>query len=77
MNFPKFLINFFFWVILIGAWVWTIIRIAKSEFKKDGQKTAWLIIVILLNYIGMMAYYFFGIKQIKKRQVQPFNNSAI
>lgn len=66
MNFPKFLINFFFWGILIGAWVWTIIRIVKAEFEKKEQKTLWLIIVVLFFYIGMMVYYLIGVRQVKK-----------
>lgn len=47
------------YLIGVGLTVWDIRR---HEFR-DGSRTKWTALVILLGYIGMMFYYYYGIKQ--------------
>lgn len=50
-------------VFLFIFWVLMIIDIAKKKFKNDNDKIVWILIVIFLNWIGAIIYYFV----IKKR----------
>ncbi|RYF79996.1 MAG: hypothetical protein EOO03_17705 [Chitinophagaceae bacterium] len=58
-------IVFFFFVILIAVtgfvfWVKMIIEIAQSEFKSRDAKIVWLLITLLLGFVGALIYYFVG-----------------
>ena len=44
-------------------WIFTIADILKSDFKNSANKSAWLLVVILLPIIGLLFYYSLGRKQ--------------
>ena len=55
------------WVIIaivIGGlsffWVKCIVEIAKSDFQPSSQKVVWLLVTILLGFVGALIYYFAG-----------------
>ncbi|MFH1173559.1 MAG: PLDc N-terminal domain-containing protein [archaeon] len=39
-------------------WILMIVDVAQRTFKDDGEKVAWVLIVILLGIIGAIIYYF-------------------
>ena len=41
-------------------WIYTIVEIAKSKFSDESIKIIWLLIVILLGFIGSIIYWIFG-----------------
>jgi Phospholipase_D-nuclease N-terminal len=43
-------------------WLWALIDILKSEFA-GSNKIAWLLVVILVPFIGMVFYWSFGREQ--------------
>ncbi|WP_258099685.1 PLD nuclease N-terminal domain-containing protein [Marinoscillum pacificum] len=47
---------------LFAIWVWTIIDIIKSEFKDNNEKILWVVLVILLPFIGTVLYFAIGSK---------------
>lgn len=46
--------------ILFVVWIITIADIVKSEFIKPSNKTAWLLLVLLLPLIGVLPYIILG-----------------
>lgn len=49
-------------VIPLMAWIWCIIDILKNEFT-GYNKIIWLLVVILLPFVGMILYFFIGKNQ--------------
>ncbi|MFC1656689.1 PLDc N-terminal domain-containing protein [Patescibacteria group bacterium] len=46
-------------IFLFIFWIMMIIDVAKREnWKDDSEKTLWLLIVILVGYLGAIIYYF-------------------
>jgi len=39
-------------------WIWMIVDAAKRKFKTDGEKIAWVLIVVFVGIIGAAIYYF-------------------
>lgn len=55
----------FFWlfvfiamILLFIFWIFMIVDVAKRQFKKENDKIAWILVVILAGYIGAIVYYF-------------------
>lgn len=38
-------------------WIWMIIDCARRHFKNNAEKIAWIIIVVLLGWLGALIYY--------------------
>ena len=56
-----FAVMFFMFIIVILFaifWIWMIVDCAQRKFKDDGSKIAWILIVVLLGFIGAIIYYF-------------------
>lgn len=48
---------------LFVIWIVTIVDIARSEFITPSNKTAWLLLVLLLPLLGMLPYMILGSNQ--------------
>ena len=46
----------------LAVWIWALIDILKNEFT-GLNKLIWLLLVIFLPLIGVICYYFIGMKQ--------------
>ena len=60
-----FLLIFFIWMIIIGLaivsfifWIFMIVDCAKRNFKQESDKIVWIIIIVLLQILGAIIYYF-------------------
>lgn len=58
-------VGVFFWMMWFGLivaglvfWIYMLIDVAKREFPKPDDKTAWILIVALMGIIGSAIYYF-------------------
>lgn len=63
-----------FWVgvlLLWIFWLFMVIDIVKRDWKKDGDKTAYLILVLFLNILGAAIYYF-----VVKRHLDSSNKAT-
>ena len=49
-------------VVLFGLFflIKCIVEIAKSEFKQKDQQIIWLLVTILMGFVGALIYYFAG-----------------
>jgi uncharacterized membrane protein len=55
----------FFSIIIVAAfvfWLWALIDILKNEFT-GSNKLIWLIVVIMVPFLGMLLYWFIGREQ--------------
>ncbi|KKQ74026.1 MAG: hypothetical protein US94_C0016G0003 [Berkelbacteria bacterium GW2011_GWB1_38_5] len=56
-----------FWVLFVGVggviWIWALIDVIRRQFANQNDKTLWLIIVILLGWIGGLVYLIAGRKK--------------
>ena len=53
------------WIIFVAVfvlWLWAMIDILKNEFT-GSNKLIWLLVVMLLPFIGMLLYWFIGREQ--------------
>ncbi|MFT5819724.1 MAG: putative membrane protein [Crocinitomix sp.] len=60
-------------LVIFALWIKTIIEIANSTFT-DNNKTIWLLVVILVGWIGMIIYYAAGRSQ---RIIKQDNSSDV
>jgi uncharacterized membrane protein len=49
-------------IIPLIAWIWTLIKIIRSDFKNPNDKLMWVIIVCILGFIGAIIYFIWGDK---------------
>lgn len=56
-----------FWVLFVGVgaviWIWALVDVIRRQFTNPNDKTLWLIIVILLGWIGGIIYLIVGRKK--------------
>ncbi|MCL5407668.1 MAG: PLD nuclease N-terminal domain-containing protein [Patescibacteria group bacterium] len=56
-----------FWVLFVGVgaviWIWALVDVIRRQFTNSNDKTLWLIIVILLGWIGGIVYLLVGRKK--------------
>ena len=43
---------------LFVFWVWMLIDCLKRDFRKDVEKIAWVLVIIFLQLLGAIIYYF-------------------
>ena len=49
-----------------GFWIIALVDILKSEFKDSSNKLIWILVTLLLPFLGPILYFLVGRKQIKK-----------
>ena len=60
---PEFIVLF---VLFLPVWLIALVDVLRSEFT-GSNKIVWLIVVILLPFVGPIAYFFIGRKQKVKK----------
>jgi tellurite resistance protein TehA-like permease len=45
-------------IFLFIFWILMIIDCAKREFKGDEEKIVWILVLIFINWLGALIYYF-------------------
>ena len=43
---------------LMAFWIWMLIDCAKYEPSEGNDKVVWILIIVLLNWVGALIYYF-------------------
>jgi Phospholipase_D-nuclease N-terminal len=46
--------------VAIVLWLWSVVVIAKEKTEDPYDRIVWLLIVLLLNFIGTLLYFFFA-----------------
>lgn len=44
-------------------WIWALVDILKSRFETETTKIIWILVVLLLPFLGMVLYFFIGTNQ--------------
>jgi hypothetical protein len=44
-------------VLLVIFWIWMLVDCAKRNFKNHVEKIVWIVVVVLLGWIGALAYF--------------------
>lgn len=44
-------------ILIALFWVWMIVDCAQRKFKNKVEKIVWLVVVVLLGWVGALAYY--------------------
>jgi len=44
----------------IILWLWSVVVIAKEKTEDPYDRIVWLLIVLLLNFVGTLLYFFFA-----------------
>jgi hypothetical protein len=41
-------------------WIWMLIHAAQNKGLSDGEKVAWVLIIVLVHFLGAVIYFFVG-----------------
>ncbi len=78
MNYPLWdlfltMLELFVWIVLIVMVVWTILSILRSRDLSAGAKVGWLVLVIVIPFIGVFAYLIVRGAHLAEQQVAMGN----
>ena len=45
---------------LFGFWIWMLISAIQNPGLSEGEKVAWVLVVIFLHWLGALVYFFVG-----------------
>ncbi len=54
------LVFFPFALAMFAFWIWMLIHAAQNKGLSDGERTAWVIIIALVHFLGALIYFFVG-----------------
>ena len=63
---PVFLILFFVCIVLPLAaalfvfWIWMLVSAVQNKGLTEGEKIAWVLVIVLLHWLGGLLYFFVG-----------------
>jgi phospholipase D-like protein len=49
-----------FGLLLFAFWVWMLIHAITNNGLSDGEKIAWVLVVLFLHFLGALIYFFVG-----------------
>jgi hypothetical protein len=49
-----------FGLLLFVFWIWMLIHAATNRGLSDGEKIAWVLIVLFLHFLGALIYFIVG-----------------
>jgi uncharacterized membrane protein len=78
MNYPLWnlfvtMLELFVWIVLIVLVVWTILSILRSRDLSAWAKVGWLVLVIVIPFIGVFAYLIARGAHLAEQQVATDN----
>ena len=70
---PFILLLLLFFMFVLGIlslvfWIWMLVDCIKRDFKKEDEKIIWLLVIILVQVIGAIIYYFVVKRKDKKME---------
>jgi len=45
---------------LFGFWIWMLVSAIQNPGLSEGEKVAWVLVVIFLHWLGALVYFFVG-----------------
>lgn len=49
-----------FGLLLFAFWIWMLIHAITNRGLTDGEKIAWVLIILFLHFLGALIYFFVG-----------------
>lgn len=49
-----------FGLAFFAFWLWMLVHAAQNKGLSDGERTAWVIIIALVHFLGAVLYFFIG-----------------
>ena len=46
-------------------WIWMLIHAAQNKGLSEGEKVAWVLIIVLVHFLGAVIYFFVGRQKVK------------
>jgi hypothetical protein len=47
-------------LLAFAFWIWMIIDAIQNKGLTDGEKVAWVVVIVLLHCLGALLYFFIG-----------------
>lgn len=73
--FVMMLLFFVFMMLFLIFWVWILVDAIKNE--KDNDLLVWILIIILLGFLGAILYYFIRKRKRNKQNKQNDNSTQL
>ncbi len=48
---------------LFAAWIITLVDVLRSEFKSDSDRLIWILLTVLMPFVGAILYWTIGVNQ--------------
>ena len=45
---------------LLAFWIWMLISAVQNTGLSEGEKIAWVLVIVFLHWLGALLYYFIG-----------------
>jgi hypothetical protein len=45
---------------MFAFWIWMLVHAIQNKGLSDGEKTAWVLVIALVHFIGAVIYFFAG-----------------
>lgn len=49
-------------LLVFGFWIWMLVDVLRKDFPGENEKVIWVLVVVLLSWIGALVYFFVGRK---------------
>ena len=49
-----------FGLLLTVFWIWMLVHAVTNSALSDGEKIAWVLIILFLHFLGALIYFFVG-----------------
>ncbi len=47
-------------------WIWMLIHAAQNKGLSEGEKVAWVLIIVMVHFLGALIYFFVGRPKAKR-----------
>lgn len=51
---------------ILAFWIWMLIHAAQNKGLSEGEKVAWVLIIVLVHFLGALIYFFVGRPKAKR-----------
>ncbi len=45
---------------MLAFWVWMLIHAIQNKGLNDGERIAWVLVIVLVHFLGAVLYFFIG-----------------
>lgn len=49
-------------LLVFAFWIWMLVDVLRKDFPGENEKVIWVLVIVLLHWIGALVYFFVGRK---------------